>query len=158
MVRYYSIAIGIIIADHVVKWLVSAYMAIGQQITIIPGVFGLASVRNRGAAFGMLQDQRSFFLIATSVVLVGVSLYLRKTYREKKLLSYGLALILGGALGNFIDRVFKGEVVDMLHVRFIDFPVFNVADSFLCMGVLILLIDSWRDARTNRSSSGLPSA
>ncbi|MCQ6562749.1 signal peptidase II [Paenibacillus mendelii] len=155
MFRYFLVVIGVTIADHIVKWLISMYMTIGQQITVIPGVFGLTSIRNRGAAFGMLQGQRVFFIIATSIVLIGIILYLYKIHREKKLLSYGFALILGGALGNFIDRIYKGEVVDMFQVYFIDFPIFNVADSVLCIGVAIVLIDTWRDSRADRAANKL---
>ncbi|MEF3305679.1 signal peptidase II [Paenibacillus sp. GYB003] len=122
-------------------------MKIGQEIPLIPGVLGLASIRNKGAAFGILQGQITFLIIATTVVLIGIMLYLPKAHREKTILPYGLALILGGALGNFIDRVFKGEVVDMIQVRFFHFPVFNVADSFLCIGVLIVLIHSLTESR-----------
>ncbi|OZB96903.1 signal peptidase II [Paenibacillus sp. XY044] len=138
--RYYFIAMCVIIADHAAKWLVSAYMKIGQEIPLIPGILDLASIRNRGAAFGILQGQILFFIIATTVVLIGIMLYLPKAHRENTILPYGLALILGGAMGNFIDRVFKGEVVDMIQVHFFNFPVFNVADSFLCIGVIIGMI------------------
>jgi len=145
--RYYFIALCVIIADHAAKWLVSTYMKIGQEIPLIPGVLGLASIRNRGAAFGIFQGQITFFIIATTVVLIGIMIYLPKAHREKTILRYGLALILGGALGNFIDRVFKGEVVDMIQVHFLHFPVFNVADSFLCIGVIIVMIHSLKESR-----------
>jgi len=124
-------------------------MTVGQQIPVVPGLFGLASIRNRGAAFGLLQGWQEFFIVVTSAVLVGLILYLRKLCREKKkLLSYGLALILGGALGNFIDRVVRGEVVDMLEVYWMDFPIFNLADCFLWIGVALMAIGNWRDSRT----------
>lgn len=155
MIRYGLTAIGVFALDHIVKWLVVAYMTIGQQITLIPGVIGLASIRNRGAAFGILQGQRLFFILITSAVLIGIILYLRKTYREKKLLSYGLAIIWGGAFGNFIDRVAKGEVVDMFELYFIDFPIFNVADTFLWIGVGFVMLDAWKDSRTKRPSDAL---
>lgn len=146
MFRYYFIALCVIIADHAVKWLVSTYMKIGQEIPLIPGVLGLASIRNRGAAFGILQGQIIFFIIATTVVLIGIMIYLPKAHRENTMLPYGLALILGGALGNFIDRVFRGEVVDMIQVHFFNFPVFNAADSFLCIGVIIVMIHSLKES------------
>lgn len=147
MFLYYFIALCVIMADHAAKWLVSTYMNIGQEIPLIPGVLGLASIRNRGAAFGILQGQTLFFIIATTVVLIGIMLYLPKARRESTILAYGLALILGGALGNFIDRVLKGEVVDMIQVHFFNFPIFNVADSFLCIGVILVIIDSLKESR-----------
>ncbi|MFC0329165.1 signal peptidase II [Paenibacillus sepulcri] len=151
MFRYYCIAVGVIIVDHVVKWLVSMYMTIGQQITVIPGVFGLASIRNKGAAFSILEGQLGFFIAVTSLVIIGIMIYLHRVYRENQFLSYGLALVLGGALGNYIDRVFKGEVVDMLQVHFFNFPIFNVADSLLCIGVAMIAIDSLRASRKDRT-------
>ncbi|MFC4597242.1 signal peptidase II [Cohnella hongkongensis] len=152
VLRYGLTAFGVIALDHLVKWLVVTYMTIGQQITVIPGVIGLASIRNRGAAFGMLQGQRGFFILITTAVLIGILLYMRKTYREKKILSYGLAIIWGGAFGNFIDRVVTGEVVDMFQFYFIDFPIFNVADTCLWIGIGFVMLDAWKESRAQRAS------
>lgn len=153
MFRYYLVALCVMIADHASKWLVSTYMKIGQEIPLIPGFLGLASIRNRGAAFGILQGQTTFFIIATTVVLIGIVLYLPYAHREKTILPYGLALILGGALGNYIDRVSKGEVVDMINIHVFNFPVFNVADSFLCIGVMIVLLQSLKESSSNASTT-----
>lgn len=147
MFRYYLIAACVFIADHAAKRLVSTYMKIGQEVPLVPGVLGLASVRNSGAAFGLLQGQLLFFIVATTVVLAGMICYLPQARLEGKRMSYGLALIMGGALGNFIDRIFKGEVVDMIQVHFLDFPVFNIADSFLCLGVVLVMIHHLKGAR-----------
>jgi len=108
MVLYYIIAALVLIADQAVKWAVSRSMNIGQEIPLIPGVVGLASVRNQGAAFGILQGQITFFIIATTIVVIGIMLYLPKAHLQDKFLAYGLALVLGGALGNFADRVIRG--------------------------------------------------
>jgi len=150
--RYVFTAIGVIALDHIVKWLVASYMTIGQQITVIPGVFGLASARNRGAAFSMLEGQQWLLITVTSAVLIGIILYMRKTYREKKMLSYGLAIIWGAAFGNFIDRVINGAVVDMFELKFVDFAIFNVADTFLWVGIGLILLDAWKESRPKRSS------
>jgi len=152
--RFYFIAACVFIADHAVKRLVSTNMKIGQEILLIPGVLGLASVRNSGAAFGILQGQLLFFIVATTVILAGIVFYLPKARLEGKMVSYGLALIMGGALGNFIDRIFKGEVVDMIQVHFLDFPVFNIADSFLCLGVALVMIHYLKGARTPNNPNG----
>lgn len=152
MFRYGLTAIGVIALDHIVKWLVVSYMTIGQQIMVIPGVFGLASARNRGAAFSLLEGQQGLLITVTSAVLIGIILYMRKTYREKKILSYGLAIIWGAAFGNFIDRVVSGEVVDMFELKFIDFAIFNVADTCLWIGIGFILLDAWKESRPKRSS------
>lgn len=151
MLRYYILAIFSVLADQIAKWAVVTYMNLGQTLPLIPGVFHLTSHRNRGAAFGILQNQRLFFLIITSIVVIGVIIYLQKTHREQKLLSYALAFILGGALGNFFDRAIKGEVVDMLDFRLIDYPIFNLADSFIVTGVIMIMIHSFIDARKEKT-------
>lgn len=150
MLRYYIVALLAFLVDQVTKWIVTTNMTIDQKIPFIPGLIGLTSIRNRGAAFGILQNQRLFFVVLTSIVLIGIVIYLRKVYREKKLLSYGLALIFGGALGNFVDRAFKGEVVDMLEFQFIDFPIFNMSDVFIFTGVFIVIIDSFLASKTDK--------
>lgn len=152
MFRYIFTAFGVIALDHIVKWLVATYMTIGQQITIVPGVFGLASARNRGAAFSLLEGQLGFLVAVTAAVLIGIIFYMRKTYRDKKILSYGLSIIWGAAFGNFIDRVIRGEVVDMFELRFVDFPIFNVADTCLWIGIGFILLDAWKESRPKRST------
>lgn len=152
MIRYVFTAIGIIALDHIVKWLVVTHMAIGQRITVIPGVFGLASARNRGAAFSLLEGQQGLLITVTAAVLIGIILYMRKTYREKKVLSYGLAILWGAAFGNFIDRVISGAVVDMFELTFIDFAIFNVADTCLWIGLGLILLDALKESRLKRSS------
>ena len=153
MFRYYIIAILALFIDQVTKWAVATYMTMGQSIPLIAGVFHLTSHRNRGAAFGILQNQRLFFIVVTSVVVVGILVYLRKIYREQKLLSYGLAFILGGALGNFLDRTVKGEVVDMLDFRLINYPIFNLADSFIVTGVMLVMIDTIIASKKDKKAS-----
>lgn len=150
MLRYYIVALLAFIVDQVIKWVVATNMTIDQKITVIPGVIGLTSIRNRGAAFGMLQNQRLFFIVITSIVLIGIILYLRKIYREQTFLSYGLALILGGALGNFVDRAINGEVVDMLEFLFVAYPIFNFADVFIVTGVVIVFIDAIMKAKKDK--------
>lgn len=153
MLRYYIVALLAFLVDQVTKWIVATYMTIDQKIPFIPGLIGFTSIRNRGAAFGILQNQRLFFIVLTSVVLVGIVIYLRKVYREKKLHSYGLALIFGGALGNFIDRSFKGEVVDMLELQFIEYPIFNMSDVFIFTGVFIVILDSILSSKTDKAKT-----
>ncbi len=149
MIYYYVIALFVFLADRVSKWLVVSKMELGQSIPLWEGVFHLTSHRNRGAAFGILQNQRAFFIVITLVVIVGIIWYLRKTYKESKLVSWALALILGGAVGNFYDRVLTGEVVDFFDFTLIHFPIFNIADSAIVIGVGLFVIDGVRDLLMN---------
>lgn len=158
MLRYYFIAIVAFVLDQLIKWSVATYMDIGQKIPLIPGFLQLTSIRNRGAAFGILQNQRVLFLVVTAIVLIGIIIYLRKIFRGQKRLAFALALIFGGALGNFVDRALNGEVVDMLEFTFINYPVFNMADVFITTGVLLVIIDTlWASGTEKVSSQSLPS-
>ncbi|MEK5400437.1 signal peptidase II [Paenibacillus sp. FSL K6-2859] len=153
MLRYYVVAFIAFAVDQLIKWSVATYMDIGQKIPLIPGFIQLTSIRNRGAAFGILQNQRLFFILVTAIVLVGIIIYLRKIYRRQKFLAYALVLIFGGALGNFVDRALHGEVVDMLELTFINYPVFNMADVFITTGVIMVMIDTLRASRADKASS-----
>ncbi|WP_246608674.1 signal peptidase II [Paenibacillus agaridevorans] len=157
LIRYYVISIIVLVVDQIVKRLVVVNMKLDQEIPLIPEFIQLTSIRNRGAAFGILQNQRVLFILITVVVLALILIYLKKVYRGNVVLSSGLAFIMGGALGNFVDRARKGEVVDMLEFTFINFLVFNVADVFISLGVGLVIIDTLLKAkRGNRKISSAP--
>jgi len=153
VLRYLIVGIIAFSVDQFIKWSVATYMDLGQKIPLISGVIQVTSIRNRGAAFGILQNQRLFFIVVTAIVLIGIFVYLRKIYRKQKMLAYALALIFGGALGNFVDRALHGEVVDMLEFTFINYPVFNMADVFIVIGVALVMIDTLRASRTEKISA-----
>ncbi len=117
-------------------------MYYGQSITIIENFLYITSHRNRGAAWGILQGQMWFFYLITVVVVVGLIIYIQKLKKQDKWFGIALALMLGGAIGNFIDRVVRKEVVDFVNTYIFtyDFPIFNVADSALVVGVIIMFI------------------
>jgi len=117
-------------------------MEIGQSITIIDGFLYLTSHRNKGAAWGILQGQMLFFYIITVIVVIGIIYYIQKYAKNEPILGIALGLMLGGAIGNFIDRLFRKEVVDFINTFIFtyDFPIFNIADSALTIGVIILFI------------------
>ncbi|WP_397537442.1 signal peptidase II [Rummeliibacillus pycnus] len=144
MYKYYGIAIFVIILDQLSKWSIVKNMNYGESITLIDPYFGLYSHRNRGAAWGMLQGQFWLFALVTLIVIVGIIYYFHKEGKGKPLFQVSLMLLLGGAIGNFIDRVFRGEVVDFVHVIIpvinYDFPIFNIADASLTFGVIMLII------------------
>lgn len=130
------------------KWIINN-MKLNEQFSVIGDFFLITSHRNRGAAFGMLQDQRTFFIIVTIVVIIGILWYAHVMQSTgSKTLMIGLALLLGGAIGNFVDRLRWGEVVDFFKFNFGDytFPIFNVADSAICVGVALILLDTFVEA------------
>lgn len=152
MFRYYLIALFVIIIDQWSKWIIVKKMDLYEQIPIIEGFFSITSHRNKGAAWGILQDQMIFFYIITIVVVVGIIYYLHNYLKGKMGLSIAICLILGGAIGNFIDRIFRKEVVDFLDfiIFTYDFPIFNVADSSLVVGVFLFIIISLLEERKQK--------
>jgi signal peptidase II len=148
----FSVAAILFVLDQVTKWLIVRNLELHQVIPVIGDFFGITSHRNGGAAFGILQNQRWFFVAITLLIVVALIVYMRKNVREgNRLAAYALAFILGGALGNFIDRLLFGEVVDFLQLYFgfadYYFPNFNVADSAITIGVGLMLLDALRDGR-----------
>ena len=119
------VALIVVVIDQVTKYMIVKTMELSETIPLIEGVFHITSHRNRGAAFGILQDARWFFVVMTVIVVAAIVWYLPRI-RDQKMSSWGFALILGGAVG-IIDRLLKGEVVDFLDFRLIHFPIFNVA-------------------------------
>lgn len=149
MVWYYIIAFIIIGIDQLTKWIVVKEMDLYEQITIIEDFFYLTSHRNSGAAWGILEGRMIFFYIITVIVIIGVVYYMQKYARNNKVLAISLSFILGGAIGNFIDRLFRKEVVDFLDFVIVgyDYPIFNIADSSLVVGVILLLIATFMDEK-----------
>ncbi|UJF36303.1 signal peptidase II [Paenibacillus hexagrammi] len=156
--KYYVYALIVFLLDQAAKWMIVKHIPLHEERSVIGQFFVITSHRNRGAAFGILQNQRWFFILITLIVVVGILWYIRRTIREGKvMLSFALSLLLGGALGNFLDRALFGEVVDFLQFTF-DFtlfgkaiyyiyPIFNIADSAIVIGVILIFLDSllaWR--------------
>jgi signal peptidase II len=155
LVFYYLIAIFIILLDQITKWLIVSKMTFGDSIPIINNILYITSHRNRGAAWGILQGQMWLFYVITIIVILALIFYIQKAAKSKMLLGISLALMLGGAIGNFIDRVVRKEVVDFIHAYIFgyNFPVFNVADSSLCVGVVLFMIVMLRDERETKEKS-----
>jgi signal peptidase II len=135
-------AFTVLFLDQWTKWLVVHNMNLYESIPVIDGFFYITSHRNRGAAFGILQNKQWLFIAITFVVIVFVLYYLWQLKNERPLMSYAFSLILGGALGNLIDRIENGQVVDFLHFQFgsYQFPIFNFADSAIVVGVILLVL------------------
>ena len=136
----YILAAGAIVGlDQLVKYLVVEYIPLNGTVPLVPGLVHLAHVHNTGAAFSMLSGQRWPLIVLTLVCAAAI---LAVLLRDKlpKTANWALAMVLGGAVGNLIDRAAHGYVVDMVEVEFIRFAVFNVADIFVvCGGILLCL-------------------
>ena len=130
----------LIVLDQLVKWTIVSNIKLGEAKGFIPSIMSLTYLQNTGAAFSILENQQWLFTVITLLVIGGAIWYLIKNIKGSFWLISGLTLIIAGGLGNFIDRISQGFVVDMFHVDFINFAIFNVADSYLTVGVNILLI------------------
>lgn len=133
----FVIAFSVVFVDQLSKFFIEKYLAVHHSIAIIPNIFHLSLVHNRGAAFGLLRDQLPLFILTAGVAIVLIYNML-KNQSLRKMSSYSLALslILGGAIGNLIDRISFGYVIDFLDFRV--WPVFNVADSAITVGACIV--------------------
>ena len=128
-----------IVLDQVVKMAIVKHIKLSEQKPVLKGILSLTHLRNNGAAWSILEGQQWFFVLTTVIVLaVAVWFWLKNLSKNRY--AIGLTLIISGALGNFIDRVRQGYVVDMFQLDFINFPIFNVADILLSIGFVVLFI------------------
>ncbi|NYS32340.1 signal peptidase II [Streptococcus danieliae] len=139
------LGLALILGDQLLKSWVVDHIALGEQLTFWPGIMDLTYLQNRGAAFSILQGQVWFFFLTTFLAMVVAAYYFIKAKSSQWERQVGLALIMAGGIGNFIDRASQGFVVDMFQLTFIDFAVFNLADSYLTVGVVILILDLLRE-------------
>ena len=142
----------LIVLDQLVKWTIVSNIKLGEVKGFIPSIMSLTYLQNTGAAFSILENQQWLFTIITLLVIGGAIWYLIKNIKGSFWLISGLTLTIAGGLGNFIDRLRQGFVVDMFQVDFINFAVFNVADTYLTFGVLIMLLVIIKE-ETNGSES-----
>ncbi|NDO57883.1 signal peptidase II [Lactobacillus reuteri] len=138
-----GIAIGIIliltICDQLLKSWVTSSIVLGGGKQLIPGIIELTNLRNSGAAWSIFEGQQTFFTIITIIAIIVIGYFIWQ-YRKNVSMIIGLALIMAGTIGNFIDRLRQGYVVDMFETTFINFPIFNIADMCLTIGVIWLII------------------
>jgi len=148
---------GVVLLDQLTKILVWSLMQVGESVDIIPNVFRFTYVQNEGAAFGMLAEHRWIFMVLSVIGIAAMLIYLWRFRPNSRLACTALSLIIGGGIGNMIDRVVLGYVVDFLD--FCAFPnlwmwVFNVADSCVCIGagllILWLVLDMVREIRKEK--------
>lgn len=136
---YYVVMALMVGLDQLVKWLTVCYLPIGGTQPLIPGIVSLFHIQNSGAAWGIFEGKMWFFFIVTFIV-VGCLLWMLHTQSQINVwYSLSFSLIIAGAIGNFIDRLRLNYVVDMFRLDFINFPIFNVADTAITCGVILLI-------------------
>ena len=140
LVVYFLISALLVGLDQWSKYLTDQNISLGETKEFIPGFLSLTHLRNTGAAWSLLEGKMIFFYVITVIVSVVIIYLLIKNYKKSIWYSVGLSFVLAGAIGNFIDRVRLGYVVDMLQTDFMNFPIFNVADSTLVVGVICIFI------------------
>ncbi|WP_416198105.1 MAG: signal peptidase II [Sporanaerobacter sp.] len=140
----YGIFILIILLDQISKQAAVKYLKSGESLVLIKNFLSFAYVENRGAAFGILQNKKIFFVIITAAVIFWVIIFLKNNfYHLSKLMKVSLVMLIAGAVGNLIDRIRFGYVIDFISVRFSNgyyFPVFNLADSFIVISTILIVI------------------
>lgn len=136
-----------LIIDLVSKMVVIKYMNLNQSISVVGDFLNLTYVRNTGAAWSILDDNSYVVLGISIIIIIGIILFISKNKVTKMYEKLAYALILGGAIGNFVNRVIFGYVIDFIDIRIFryDYPIFNLADIFIVLGVIVLVIVSWRE-------------
>ncbi|ATH62858.1 signal peptidase II [Staphylococcus pasteuri] len=154
--KYYTgislfVVIFILVIDQITKWIIASSMKIGDSYEVIPNFLNITSHRNNGAAWGILSGKMFFFYIITVIILIILVLFFIKEAKYNLFMQLAVSLLFAGALGNFIDRLFNGEVVDFIDTNIFgyDFPIFNIADSSLTIGVILIIIALLKDT-TNK--------
>lgn len=151
MIYFTVLTILIIALDQITKYLAAEYLAPIREAVVIPGVLNFTYVENRGAAFGILANHRYIFIILSIIGIAALVFYYFRFKPDCILLKTAFIFICAGGCGNMIDRLFRGYVVDFINVTCISFYVFNIADSFVCIGcamfILYILTDAYKEKK-----------
>ncbi|GMA61814.1 signal peptidase II [Alicyclobacillus fastidiosus] len=148
----YIVAALIYVLDQLVKWLIRANLPVFHAVTIIPDVVEFLHIQNTGGAFSIFPNQIWLFVLVAVFVVVAVVVIERK-YRPGKLAQVGLGLLLGGAVGNMTDRIIHHSVTDYVYFSIVHFAIFNLADAAIDVGVLLLLINSFRSPKNTKTET-----
>ena len=155
-----AIILGAIALDQLTKWLAVVYLQGEPSFPLWKGVLHFTFVKNEGAAFGIFSDQRWIFMLFSSVAIIILLVYLFRFYQKNMLVSISLAMIIGGGIGNMVDRIALGYVIDFIDFTLINFAVFNVADSFVTVGAFVLmgyliwdLVREWKQGKEKKNDS-----
>ena len=154
MILLIAIIVGAVALDQLTKWLAVIYLENEASFPLWKDVLHFTYARNEGAAFGMLSDQRWIFMIFSTIAIVGLLIYLFAFRPKSRYVQITLAMIVGGGIGNMIDRIALGYVIDFIDFTLIDFAIFNVADSFVTVGAFMLMgyliVDMIRDYKLQK--------
>lgn len=137
---YLLISLLVVIADQALKFYIVSNFQLGESKPIIPHLISFYYLRNNGAAWNIFPGQMILFYIISIVAIVVVLYYLLNPKYKSKIFNVGLALVLGGIIGNFMDRLRLHYVVDMIQLDFINFNIFNIADSCITIGIILIFI------------------
>ncbi|MBQ8192622.1 MAG: signal peptidase II [Bacilli bacterium] len=151
MIPVIIISIILLIIDQISKILVIKYIDINNSIELIKNFFYLTYTHNEGAAFSILTGQRIFLILIAITILIIIFNYIRKNKTKNKVETVAFSLIIGGSLGNLIDRIVRGYVVDFLDFKILgyNYPIFNLADTFIVVGVFLLFIFVFRKEKNH---------
>lgn len=145
-----AVAAFVLVFDQLTKWVIRSELAVYESVPVVDGLFSITHVRNTGGAFSLFAGAHDawrvpFFLLVAAVAVVALLHFVRRVAPHQRLLLFALGAVLGGAVGNMIDRAVFGEVTDFFDVywRGYHWPTFNVADSFITVGMLILIVHSF---------------
>lgn len=136
--QLFLVALVVLLLDLFTKYIVQSQMELFQSIPVINNVFHITYILNPGAAFGMFANKTTFFILVTIVLLLGVAIFYKYLKQEGKVAILALGMVVGGAIGNMIDRFRYGQVVDFLDFRI--WPIFNLADVAIVTGMALLMI------------------
>ncbi len=163
--RYLLLSLAVLVLDQWTKWLIESHLSTYASVEIIPGFFNLTHVRNTGVAFGLFAAHGSavgtWVLSGLGILALGfVGIYFRQVPRGERMLLFALALILGGAIGNLMDRIASGGVTDFLdfYVGQYHWHTFNVADSAITVGIGLMILSSFRSPENEDDPAPEPTA
>ena len=139
----FSVSLIVVFLDQLTKFLIRKNFQLNESIPIIKNILHLTYVTNTGSAFGVFKNLNWFFMLFSIAVIIAIFYYLRKKiYEKEKFLQLAVGLLLGGTIGNMIDRILYGAVTDFLDFRI--WPVFNISDSAVTISVILLIILLWK--------------
>ena len=151
--KIYSIASIVIMVDLILKFIVSSKLVENDIIKVIPNFFSIYYLKNTGAAFSILQDSTPFLVILSALILLVLNNYIDKEKDLNKISEISLGMVICGIFGNMIDRIINHSVTDFISFRIFNynFPVFNIADIGITVGVFLLLISILKDCRKEKN-------
>ena len=138
----FSVALSVALLDQFAKFFVTHNFKLHESVPIIKNILRITYIINTGSAFGLFQGFNLIFILFSIVVIIAIFYYMAKKIENKKILQFAVGLLLGGTLGNLIDRILHGAVIDFIDFRI--WPVFNVADSAVTISIILLVIILWK--------------